>query len=141
MSPRRFECFVAVVDDDESVRRALARLVRSLGFEADVFASGEDFLAALLVRRPDCVVLDLHMPKVSGFEVQARMAEAGLTVPVIVITGHDSPEAQARALSGGASAYLRKPVDEQVLMQAIQGAVVGSPRSNGSATKGGGGPS
>ena len=130
--PGRFECFVAVVDDDEGVRRALARLIRSLGFEAGVFASGEDFLAALATRRPDCVVLDLHMPKLSGFDVQARMAEAGLRVPVIIITGHDSPESQARALSGGASAYLRKPVDEKTLVDAIHEAV-GSLESDGKA--------
>ena len=135
MSPRRFECRVAVVDDDEAVRRGLARLVRSLGFEAEAFGSGEDFLAALATRRPDCVVLDLHMPRVSGFEVQARMAEAHLRVPVIVVTGHDSPETQARALKGGAAAYLRKPVDAQSLMEAIRGAVVGGTESNGSTTQ------
>ncbi len=135
MSPKRFECFVAVVDDDEPVRRALARLIRSLGFEAEVFSSGEDFLAALPTRRPDCVVLDLNMPGVDGFGVQARMAEARMRIPVIVITGHDSPEAQARALGGGAAAYLRKPLDADVLREAIREAVLGSPRSNGSAAQ------
>ncbi len=135
MSPRRFETFVAVVDDDEAVRRALARLVRSLGFEAEVFSSGEDFLTALATRRPDCVVLDLNMPRVSGFDVQARMAEAHVRVPVIVITGHDSPEARARALGGGASAYLCKPLDGQVLREAIHAAVLGSSKKKGSATQ------
>ncbi len=133
MNPRRWECFVAVVDDDEAVRRALSRLVRSLGFEVEAFESGQAFLDALPARRPDCVVLDLHMPNVSGFEVQARMAKAGLRVPVIVITGHDSPEAEARALSGGASAYLRKPLDGQVLREAIHAAVVGSAPSDAGA--------
>jgi len=135
VNPRSWECFVAVVDDDDAVRRALFRLVRSLGFEAEAFPSGEDFLAALATRRPDCVVLDLHMPKVSGFEVQARMAEAGLHVPVIAITGQDSPEAQTRALSGGASAYLRKPVDGHTLLEAIHEAVIGTPKGNGSSTQ------
>ena len=135
MSPGRFECFVAVVDDDEPVRRALARLIRSLGFEAEVFSSGEDFVAALATRRPDCVVLDLNMPRVDGFEVQARMAQAQPRIPVIVITGHDSPEARTRALNGGAAAYLRKPVDAGPLMEAIREAVAGSPHSNGSATQ------
>lgn len=124
-----------MVDDDEAVRRALSRLVRSLGFEAEAFASGEAFLAGLATRHPDCVVLDLHMPKVSGFDVQVRMAEAGLHVPVIAITGQDSPEAQARALSGGASAYLRKPVDGQTLLDAIHGAVLGPAKGNGSARR------
>ena len=134
MTPRRFELFVAIVDDDEAVRRALSRLVRSLGFEAEAFASGEEFLATLATRCPDCVVLDLHMPRVSGFDVQARLAEAGRRVPVIAITGYDSPEAQDRAIKGGASAYLRKPVDGQMLMDAIHAAVVGNPRANGSLT-------
>jgi len=135
MSPRRFECFVAVVDDDEAVRRALARLVRSLGFEAEEFSSGEDFLAALATRRPDCIVLDLHMPRVSGFEVQSRMVAAHTRIPVIAITGQDSPEAQSRALAGGASAYLRKPLDAQALMDAIRGAVVDGPKNGASPTQ------
>lgn len=123
------------MDDDEAVRRALARLIRSLGFEAETYGCGEDFLASLSVWRPDCVVLDLHMPKVSGFDVQARLTESGLDVPVIVITGHDSPETRARALRGGASAYLCKPLDDQILMDAIHDAVVGSPRRNGGAAR------
>jgi FixJ family two-component response regulator len=130
MNPRSWECFVAVVDDDEAVRRALSRLVRSLGFETEAFPSGEDFLAALSTRCPDCVVLDLQMPRLSGFDVQTRMAQAGLRVPVIAITGHDSPEAQTRAMRGGAAAYLRKPLDERTLMEAIQCAV-GGPSRNG----------
>lgn len=138
MVPRRWECFVAVVDDDEAVRRALARLIRSLGFEAETFACGEDFLASLSARRPDCVVLDLHMPRVTGFDVQARLAEDRAEIPVVVITGHDSPEARSRALKGGASAYLCKPLDEQTLMDAIHGAVIGPPSSNGGAAGAGG---
>jgi FixJ family two-component response regulator len=134
VAPRRWECHVAVVDDDEAVRRALSRLVRSLGFEAEAFASGEDFLAALEGRPPDCVVLDLHMPKIDGFEVQARLARSGLPVPVVVITGHDSPEAQARAMRGGAAAYLCKPLDERTLMEAIQCAVGGPSRSGNRAS-------
>ena len=133
MNPRRWECFVAVVDDDEAVRRALSRLIRSLGFEAEEFASGEDFLANVATRTPDCVVLDLHMPKVGGFEVQARIAESRLHIPVIVITGHDSPETRARALGAGASAYLCKPLDGQALKEAIRSAVVGNQAPNGSA--------
>lgn len=124
-----------MVDDDEAVRRALSRLIRSLGFEAEEFGSGEEFLATLASRAPDCVVLDLNMPKVSGFDVQARMAESGLEIPVIVITGHDSPEARARALAGGASAYLCKPLDGLALKEAIRTAVVGSPAANGNGSQ------
>lgn len=135
MAPRQWECFVAVVDDDEAVRRALARLIRSLGFEAETYGCGEDFLASLSARRPDCVVLDLHMPKVSGFDVQARLTGSGLDIPVVVITGHDSPETRARALKGGAAAYLCKPLDDRALMDAIHGAVVGSPRRTGGSAR------
>ena len=72
---------------------------------------------------PDCVVLDLHMPGINGFDVQARIAESRFRPPVIAVTGHDSPEAQARVLEAGASAYLRKPVDKATLLDAIATAV------------------
>ena len=116
---------VAVVDDDESVRRALARLIRSAGLDADIFPSGDEFLETLTDHRPDCVVLDLHMPKVDGFAVQSWLAKAGIQIPVIVLTGHDTPEAQARAMKGGAVAYFRKPVDGEALLSAIARAVSG----------------
>jgi FixJ family two-component response regulator len=122
-----------VVDDEESVRRALGRLIRSFGFEAELFASGDALLASLPVREPQCVVLDLHMPGIDGFETQLRLAKAGRGIPVVVVTGHDTPEAHARALAGGAKAYLRKPVDQRTLFDAIREAVgaPSSPRANG----------
>jgi FixJ family two-component response regulator len=119
---------VAVVDDEDSVRRAVARLIRSAGMDADVFESGEAFLAAVSLRDPDCVVLDLHMPGISGFEVQMRLLSSGLRLPVIAITGNDSPEAEERALGGGALAYLRKPIDKGTLIASIFAAVRGSVR-------------
>ena len=121
---------MAVVDDDEAVRRALARLIRSLGFEAQAFATGEEFLSSLARREPDCLILDLHMPHLSGFEVQERLAQAGVRVPTIVLTGHHSPEGEARVRGAGAAAYLRKPVDDAVLRDAITG-VMRSPATNG----------
>jgi len=114
---------VAVVDDDEAVRRALARLIRSAGLDADTFPSGDEFLETLSDHRPDCVVLDLHMPKVSGLAVQSWLARAGFRIPVIVVTGHDTPETQAQAMKGGAVAYFRKPVDGEALLGAIARAV------------------
>lgn len=131
MARRPWNGFVAVVDDEESVRRAFARLIRSRGLDAETYPSGEAFLSSLPTRRPGCVVLDLHMPSVGGLEVQARMADAGVRIPVIVVTGHDTPEAEARALRAGAVAYLRKPVDEGALMEAIRAAVEGGPGSHG----------
>jgi FixJ family two-component response regulator len=119
---------VAVVDDEESVGRAVARLIRSAGLDAEVFASGEAFLSMLESGKPDCVLLDLHMPGISGFEVQARIAESRRRPPVVAVTGHDSPEARSRVMDAGASAYLRKPVEKSVLLAAIA-AAIGAGRS------------
>jgi FixJ family two-component response regulator len=114
--------FVAIVDDEESIRKALSRLLRASGYQVETFASGTDFLASLNARAPDLVVLDLHMPGMSGFEVHAAMRVLDPPLPVVVITGHDSPETRQRALDGGAAAYLRKPIDETLLLRAICGA-------------------
>ena len=119
------ECRVAIVDDDPRFRRALGRLIRAAGFQADAYGSGAEFLDAASRSLPDCVVLDLEMPGVNGFDVQERMAEHELRVPVIVVTGYDTPEAEARALKGGARAYLRKPVDEALLLNAIRRSLIG----------------
>ena len=109
---------VAVVDDEEPIHKALTRLLRSAGLDVESFLSGSAFLESILSHRPDCVVLDLHMPVMSGFDVQARLADSG--VPVVIITGHDSDETRARALAGHPAAYLRKPVNDQVLLDAIE---------------------
>ena len=115
---------IAVVDDDPFVRKALERLLRSAGFSVESFPSGAEFLRSADDREPDCVVLDLHMPDVNGFEVQARLAHAHAGVPVVVITGHDTPESRSRVLAGGAKSYLSKPVDEKTLLKAIDAAMV-----------------
>ena len=88
--------------------------------DVETFPSGAELLEFLSTRRPNCIVLDLHMPVVNGFEVQMRLAESGMTVPVIIITGHDSDETRNRALDGMPVAYLRKPVDDQALLDAIE---------------------
>jgi FixJ family two-component response regulator len=114
---------IAVVDDEECVRKALARLVRSAGFEVETFSSGTDFLLSLRQRRPHCVVLDHRMPQVSGFDVQQEMKVLDAAVPVVVVTGDYSPEGRARAFELGAAAYLRKPVDDATLLAEIKAAV------------------
>ena len=114
---------MAIVDDEESVRRALGRLLRSAGFDVQTYASGADFLHSLARSVPQCVVLDLRMPRMNGFDVQAAMAEARAQVPVVIITGDDSPDSRERTLGRGAMAYLRKPVDEAMLLDAIQSAI------------------
>ena len=119
---------LAVVDDDEDVRVALTRLVSSAGFAVETYASGAEFLRSIADHEPDCLVLDLHMPDLSGFDVQAALAVGHAGVPVVVITGHDTPDSRARALKLGASAYLCKPVKDDVLLAAIGGAIYGVSR-------------
>ena len=114
---------VAIVDDEESVCRAFRRLLRSAGFAVETFSSGATFLQGVQSLRPDCLVLDLHMPSMSGFDVQAKLLDLGERIPVIIMTGHDTPESRERAIGGGASAYLRKPADDEVLLDAVAEAI------------------
>ena len=113
---------IAVVDDEEPVRKALMRLMCSVGLSVETFGSGAAFLKSIDTRLPDCVVLDLHMPQMDGFNVQASLARQCAALPVIIITGHDSPSARERAMEGGASAFLRKPVLDRTLLDAISAA-------------------
>lgn len=115
---------MAVVDDDADVRVALARLLASVGFTVELYASGPDFLRSLAHHEPGCVVLDLHMPEMSGFDVQAALA-GHADVAVVVLTGQDSPASRARALQLGARGYLCKPVGDDALLGAIAAAVAG----------------
>jgi FixJ family two-component response regulator len=113
---------IAVVDDEEPIRKALMRWMRSAGLSVETFASGPQFLKSLDTRRPDCVVLDLHMPHMDGFNVQAHLARNYDALPVIIFTGHDLPSARERAMAGGASAFLRKPAHDRTLLDAISAA-------------------
>ena len=115
---------IAVVDDEACVSKALQRLLRLEGHRVETFASGLLFLDWLQRETPDCVILDLHLPQMDGFEVQARLAQKQeLRVPVIVITGRDSPQVRQRALAAGATAYLPKPVEDEALLEAIAVAI------------------
>jgi FixJ family two-component response regulator len=118
---------IAIVDDEESVRKALSRLIRAAGFSVETYSSGADFLRTVEARPPHCVLLDLRMPQVSGFDVQRALKQANAQVPVVIITGDDSAESRADALRQGAKAYLRKPVDDAMLLDAIQTAIRSSP--------------
>jgi len=111
--------FVAVVDDEESVRRALIRLLRAANMDAESFASGEAFLESLEKFRPDCVVLDLQMPGLTGRDVQRRLISMQINLPVILITAHDDVVTQQQSLSDGAANYLRKPLRGDVLVRSI----------------------
>lgn len=118
--------FIAIIDDEEPVRKALGRLLQSLGMTVQTFVNGGEFLDWLDTHRPDCAVLDLHMPEVTGFDVLGRLAETETRVPVVVMTGHDTPDAEDCALRGGASAYLHKPVNQRLLISAIHAAIAGA---------------
>ena len=114
---------VAIVDDEESVRKALSRLLRAAGFGVDTYASGADFLGSVQQRTPQCVVLDLRMPHVSGFDVLRALRHAEVAVPAVIVTGDDSADSRTQALADGARAYLRKPVDDAMLLDAIHTAL------------------
>jgi FixJ family two-component response regulator len=110
---------VAVVDDDELVRKAVCRLLRSAGFRARGFANGQEFLEAWLAEPPDCLVLDLQMPGISGFEVQNRLRRVGARPTTICVTAHDREGAREECLLAGARDYLKKPVEAHDLLAAI----------------------
>ncbi len=119
---------VAVVDDEPEMRKALQRLLAARGFRVHSLVTGEDLLALLSMEVPDCVVLDLHMPGLNGYGVLAECASRWPRVPIVVITGHDEPEAVERVRGLGAAAYLRKPVDEATLCEALETAINGGHR-------------
>lgn len=111
---------IAIVDDDAGVRRALRRLLISLDYQPTVFESGEAFLDSLGAERPRCVLMDLHLPGLKGLDVLDRMRVAGVSLPVIVITGLDQPGMRERCLTAGAATYLTKPLDRTALGSAIE---------------------
>jgi FixJ family two-component response regulator len=116
--------FVAVVDDDESVRRAIKRLLRSDGLASDTFETGDAFLNifdSMPGYRPDCIVLDVQMTGLNGLEVQRRLAGSG--IPVIFITVHDDLAVREQALAAGAAAYLRKPFSDEIFILAVRTAI------------------
>ena len=114
---------VAVVDDEESVRRALARMLGASQFDVDVFASGQEFLDSLRARLPDCLILDYQMPGLTGRDVQRQLTLAQSQVPIIVVTAHDQPALRERCLADGAVAYLAKPLQRERLVGLIHEAI------------------
>jgi len=111
--------WVAIVDDEDAVRRALLRLLRAAGIPARSFATGAALLAALPDGAPYCAVLDVHMPGMSGFELQALLADAAPRTGAVFVTGHDLADVEARAMRRPPVAYLLKPVNDRLLLDAI----------------------
>ena len=115
---------ISVVDDDQSVRESLARLIRSVGFDVEVFASAEEFLGAGDHRRADCLILDIRMPGMNGLELQHTLSVTDRELRVIFITAHGSDkDVRARALGAGAVDYLLKPLQEEEVLKAIDAAL------------------
>jgi FixJ family two-component response regulator len=114
---------VFLVDDDTSVRKALQRLLRAAGFEVHAFADGPGFLACEHGRGPACLVLDIRMPAMTGFEVREAIAGTPRSLPVVFITGHGDVEVRNEAITAGAVEVLFKPIDEQALVAAIEKAL------------------
>jgi FixJ family two-component response regulator len=120
---------VAIVDDDAGVLRALGRVVRSLGYETVTYATGEALLGALSARVPSCAILDQHLPGLTGLETFKALKGPMRHVPAIIVTAHDEHGLAERCLGAGASAYIIKPVDDEVLKGALSNACKGPLRS------------
>lgn len=110
---------IAVVDDDVSFLRSLGRLFRSVGYAVASFSSGREFLSSLGTSTPACVVLDVQMPEMNGFEVLERLASLGLCLPVILITAHDTPQFRERAHRAETAGLLIKPFDGESLLASV----------------------
>jgi FixJ family two-component response regulator len=122
----KLKSFVVVVDDDESVCRAIKRLLRSVGIAAETFASGDaflDVLSSMPSYRPDCVILDVQMPGLNGLEVQPRLSGSG--TPVIFITAHDDIRVREQAFAGGAVAFILKPFNDDLFIRTVRAALEG----------------
>jgi RNA polymerase sigma factor (sigma-70 family) len=117
------EAVVYVVDDDASVRRALSRLIHSVGLEVMTFPSAHAFLAFTPSDRPACLVLDVRLPGPSGLDLQAALTKADRSVPIVFITGHGNVPTSVRAMKGGAVDFLQKPFNDQELLDCVQRAL------------------
>ena len=117
---------IAIVDDDESVCRAVRRLVRSVAMEAETFSSGQQFLdlfEAMPSFQPDCLILDVQMSGMSGLDVRDWLVKNAKTVPLIFITAHDEVGVRDKALVAGAVAFLRKPFNDELLIKTLRKAL------------------
>jgi len=117
------DAIILVVDDDVSVREALASLIRSAGLRAETFATAQEFLAHPRPDAPVCLVLDIRLPDLSGLDLQKRMAEIKLDIPIVFITGHGDVPTSVHAMKAGALEFLTKPFADQDLLDAIQHAI------------------
>jgi FixJ family two-component response regulator len=114
---------ISIIDDDASVREATARLIRSLGYRAAVYASAEEYLQSDPAQRSACLITDLHMPGMSGVELQDRLIADGRRIPMIFMTAYFEEKVRARIMDAGASGFLRKPFDDESLIACLNNAL------------------
>ncbi len=120
---------ISIIDDDESVREATKNLIRSLGYHAATFASAEEYLQSDDAWRSSCLITDLHMPGMSGVDLQERLIADGNRTPMIFMTAYFDESIRARALRAGAFGFLRKPYDEKYLVECLDVALKSRPPS------------
>ena len=120
---RESNAVIAIVDDDPSVRQGLSSLIRSAGLQVETFASAQEFLARPGAGVPSCLVLDVRLPGLSGLDLQKRMAELNLEIPIVFITGHGDIPMSVQAMKAGALEFLTKPFDDRDLLDAIRQAI------------------
>ena len=125
MYPTEHPLQVYIIDDDESVRRALCRMLRSAGMAASAYATVDGFIAECACAPSACVIADLSIPGTGGLGIPAALHRIGCDLPVIIVTAQDSDAARAEAKRAGAAAFFRKPVDDQALLDAIEWATQG----------------
>jgi FixJ family two-component response regulator len=114
---------VSLVEDDRYFRESMGRLMRSLGYHAESFASAADFLASPRLAETACLIADVHMPAMTGIELYRHLIEAGHAIPTILVTAYPNDVDRGRALNDGVVCYLRKPVDEQDLRRCLRAAL------------------
>src|SRR5215469_1976905 len=114
---------ISIVDDDESVREAIAGLMNWLGFDVQTFASAVEFLASPAIGDTSCVITDVQMPHMTGIELYQRLMALGHTIPTILITAYPNDMARDRALADGVVCYLSKPFDKDTLIDCVQTAL------------------
>jgi FixJ family two-component response regulator len=113
---------ISIVDDDISVRRAIANLLESAGFEAKTFASAEEFLSSDVRANTECLILDVRMPGMSGLELQSHLLTHNERIPIIFISAHGDNRVRAQGLKDGAVAFLAKPFKNQEFLDAVEAA-------------------
>ena len=117
------DSLISIVDDDQSFRDSLRRLIKSLGYGVAVFPSAAEFLASPRLAATDCLVADIHMPDMTGVELYGHMVRSGIRIPTILVTAYPDDDDQQRMLGQGVECYLRKPLEEAALIACLRSAV------------------